>query len=51
MIINYFYIDDAVSIPFKANPPLVIYANTVLPDSIASQSFQVQTGYSSQVRQ
>ena len=41
MIIHYFHIKGIVSIPFKANPPLIVDPDTVLAFSVSGQYLQV----------
>lgn len=40
VIIGNFYVYCVAFFPFKANAPLVVYANAVLPCPIAGQFFQ-----------
>jgi hypothetical protein len=41
MIVSYFDVIHAVLMPFKANPPLIVNPNTVLPFPLSLQCFQV----------
>ena len=51
MVVHNFNITHPVLVPFKANPPLVINADTVLALTVALEGFQAITWGDSQIGQ
>ena len=51
VIVHDFYVVRVSISPYEANPPLIVYANAVLPLPIALQGFQAVLGRNAQIFQ
>jgi hypothetical protein len=49
MIVHYLYVKRIFSLPAKANAPLVIDSDALLPEAVPFQGFQPVAGRNSQI--